>query len=144
MERFELYDPYWIEEPFFPDDIDNHARLAKLTRVPVATGEIGTGRWHFKEILDKGGAQILQTDAFGMRRGHRVEENCRHCVELRRHRLPALVSRPARAACSGYNQRALTWNSSRRPGSQFSASHRYAAQDEGRHADSTQDAGPRI
>ncbi|HEX4798694.1 MAG TPA: mandelate racemase/muconate lactonizing enzyme family protein [Burkholderiales bacterium] len=63
MERFELYDPYWIEEPFFPDDIDNHARLAKLTRVMVATGEIGAGRWHFKEILDKGAAQILQTDA---------------------------------------------------------------------------------
>ncbi len=63
MERFELYDPYWIEEPFFPDDIDNHARLAKLTRVMVATGEIGTGHWHFKEILDKGAAQILQTDA---------------------------------------------------------------------------------
>jgi L-alanine-DL-glutamate epimerase-like enolase superfamily enzyme len=63
IERFELYDPYWIEEPFFPDDIDNHARLARLTRVPVATGEIGTGRWHFKEILDKGAAAILQTDA---------------------------------------------------------------------------------
>jgi len=63
MERFELYDPYWIEEPFFPDDIDNHARLAKLTRVTVATGEIGAARWHFKEILDKGAAQILQTDA---------------------------------------------------------------------------------
>jgi len=63
MGRFERYDPYWIEEPFFPDDIENHARLAKLTRVPVATGEIGTGRWHFKEILDKGAAQILQTDA---------------------------------------------------------------------------------
>jgi L-alanine-DL-glutamate epimerase-like enolase superfamily enzyme len=63
MKRFELYDPYWIEEPFFPDDIENHARLAKLTRVTVATGEIGTGRWHFKEILDKGVAQILQTDA---------------------------------------------------------------------------------
>jgi L-alanine-DL-glutamate epimerase-like enolase superfamily enzyme len=63
VERFELYDPYWIEEPFFPDDIDNHARLSKLTRVTVATGEIGTGRWHFKELLDKGAAQILQTDA---------------------------------------------------------------------------------
>ena len=59
MERFELYDPYWIEEPFFPDDIENHARLARATRVTVATGEIGTGRWHFKEILDKGAAQIL-------------------------------------------------------------------------------------
>jgi L-alanine-DL-glutamate epimerase-like enolase superfamily enzyme len=63
VRRFEPYDPYWIEEPFFPDDIDNHARLAKLTRITVATGEIGTGRWHFKEILDKGAAQILQADA---------------------------------------------------------------------------------
>src|SRR5207248_8710831 len=26
-------------------------------------GEIGTGRWHFKESLDKGAARILQTDA---------------------------------------------------------------------------------
>jgi L-alanine-DL-glutamate epimerase-like enolase superfamily enzyme len=63
IERFEAFDPYWIEEPFFPDDVDNHARLAKLTRVTVATGEIGSGRWHFKEILDKGAAQVLQTDA---------------------------------------------------------------------------------
>ncbi len=63
VQRFEPYDPYWIEEPFFPDDIENHARLAKLTRIAVATGEIGTGRWHFKEILDKGAARILQTDA---------------------------------------------------------------------------------
>jgi L-alanine-DL-glutamate epimerase-like enolase superfamily enzyme len=63
MKRFERYDPYWIEEPFFPDDIENHARLARLTRVTVATGEIGTGRWHFKEILDRGAAQILQHDA---------------------------------------------------------------------------------
>ena len=63
IERFEPFDPYWIEEPFLPDDIDNHARLAKLTSTIVATGEIGTGRWHFKEILDKGAAQILQTDA---------------------------------------------------------------------------------
>jgi len=63
MERFERYDPYWIEEPFFPDDIENHARLAKLTRVAIATGEIGTGRWHFREILEKSAAAILQTDA---------------------------------------------------------------------------------
>src|SRR5260370_3190629 len=63
MERFAPCDFYWIEEPFSPDDIDNHARLAKLTRDTVATGEIGAGRWHFKEILEKGAAQILQTDA---------------------------------------------------------------------------------
>ena len=63
MERYEPYDPYWIEEPFSPDEIDLHARLSDLTRVTVATGEIGYGRWYHKELLDKGGAEILQTDA---------------------------------------------------------------------------------
>ena len=63
VQRFEQYDPYFIEEPFSPDELDNHARLAKLTRVPIATGEIGYGRWYHKELLDKGGAAILQTDA---------------------------------------------------------------------------------
>ena len=63
MEMFEDYDPYWIEEPFSPDDIDNHARLAQRTTVPVATGEIEAGRWRFKELLDKEAASILQTDA---------------------------------------------------------------------------------
>ncbi len=29
----------------------------------VATGEIEVGRWRFKELLEKGGAAILQTDA---------------------------------------------------------------------------------
>lgn len=63
MQRYEKYNPYWIEEPFGPDDIDNHARLARRTTIPVATGEIEVGRWRFKELLDKEGAIILQTDA---------------------------------------------------------------------------------
>jgi L-alanine-DL-glutamate epimerase-like enolase superfamily enzyme len=63
MRRFEAYDPYWIEEPFSPDDIDNHARLARATRVTVATGEIEAGRWRFKELLERGATTLLQTDA---------------------------------------------------------------------------------
>ncbi len=61
--RYEPYDPYWIEEPFSPDDIENHARLAAATSITVATGEIEAGRWRFKELLDKEAAGILQTDA---------------------------------------------------------------------------------
>jgi len=63
MQRYEPYDPYWIEEPFSPDDIENHARLAERTKVIVATGEIEAGRWRFAEILRQRAAQILQTDA---------------------------------------------------------------------------------
>ena len=63
VRRFEPYDPYWIEEPFSPDDIENHARLARVTPVPVVTGEIEAGRWRFRELLEKRAAAILQTDA---------------------------------------------------------------------------------
>ena len=61
--RFEKYEPYWLEEPFSPDEIDLHAKLAGRTDIIIATGEIEAGRWRFKELLDKGGAEILQTDA---------------------------------------------------------------------------------
>lgn len=61
--RYQKYDPYWIEEPFSPDDIESHSRLASLISIPVATGEIEAGRWRFKELLDKRAAMILQADA---------------------------------------------------------------------------------
>ena len=63
MRAFEPYDPYWIEEPFSPDDIENHARLASQTPITVATGEIEAGRWRHLDLLRSGGAAILQTDA---------------------------------------------------------------------------------
>lgn len=63
MKRWEKYDPYWIEEPFGPDDIESHARLAERTPVLVATGEIEAGRWRHHELLSKKAAVILQTDA---------------------------------------------------------------------------------
>ncbi|KAG1303173.1 hypothetical protein G6F62_015834 [Rhizopus arrhizus] len=63
IRRFEQYEPYFIEEPFSPDDIDSHAKLARLTHLPIATAEIGYGRWYHKELLDKGAAGLLQTDA---------------------------------------------------------------------------------
>jgi L-alanine-DL-glutamate epimerase-like enolase superfamily enzyme len=63
VRRFEKYQPYFIEEPFLVDDLDNHARLARATVIPVATGEVETGHWRQKTLLDMGGAAILQTDA---------------------------------------------------------------------------------
>ncbi len=63
VRRYEPYDPYWIEEPFSVDDIDNHARLAENTAVTVATGEIEAGRWRFQQLLEQNAAGILQPDA---------------------------------------------------------------------------------
>lgn len=63
IKRFEEYNPYWIEEPFSPDAIDLHARLAARTSITVATGEIEAGRWRFRELIDAQACEILQSDA---------------------------------------------------------------------------------
>ncbi len=63
LRRLEPLDPYWIEEPFLPDDVDNHARLAKATNVTVATGELAIGYREHLRLIEAGAAQILQTDA---------------------------------------------------------------------------------
>lgn len=63
IERLAAFDPYWIEEPFGPDDVSNHARLAERVPFAVATGEIEAGRWRHKALLDAKAAVILQTDA---------------------------------------------------------------------------------
>lgn len=60
---FEEFRPFWLEEPFSPDDIDNHARLAAATRVTIATGEVEAGRWRFKDLITTGATTLLQTDA---------------------------------------------------------------------------------
>ena len=38
-------------------------RLSMATPIPIATGEIEAGRWRFRELMEQGGAIILQTDA---------------------------------------------------------------------------------
>lgn len=63
LRLMEPYDPYWIEEPFGPDDILSHARLSERTPITVATGEIEQGRWRHRELLEQRAAAILQTDA---------------------------------------------------------------------------------
>lgn len=63
VERFEDYEPFWIEEPFGPDDVISHARLARETTIPVATGEILAGRWRHVDFLREEAVHYLQTDA---------------------------------------------------------------------------------
>src|SRR5262245_33751393 len=57
------FDIWWIEEPFLPDDIANHSRLAARSSIPIATGELEATRWGFAHLLDQRAADILQPDA---------------------------------------------------------------------------------
>ncbi len=58
------FDIAWIEEPTSPDDILGHAAIARaLAPMPVATGEHLANRVMAKQLLQAGGARVLQIDA---------------------------------------------------------------------------------
>jgi L-alanine-DL-glutamate epimerase-like enolase superfamily enzyme len=63
LEALRRYDIWWIEEPFPPDDIANHALLAARSDIPIATGEIEATRWGFVQLVNQHAAHILQPDA---------------------------------------------------------------------------------
>jgi len=58
----EAYDPFWFEEPVPPENVDEMARVAAHTSIPIATGERLLTKWEFVEVLHKQAAQIIQLD----------------------------------------------------------------------------------
>lgn len=57
-------DPYWVEEPTHPDDVQAHVTLAKaVTPVKLAVGEHVPNRILFKNYLQAGCAGFIQVDA---------------------------------------------------------------------------------
>jgi len=60
--KLEEYDIYWLEEPILADEIDNLAKLAKETSIPIAVGENHYTKWEFKELMERGAVEIVQAD----------------------------------------------------------------------------------
>jgi galactonate dehydratase len=58
--RLEPYDPLWLEEPVPPDAPEEMARVARGTRIPIATGERLATKYDFARVLRAGAAAILQ------------------------------------------------------------------------------------
>ncbi|HEY4039719.1 MAG TPA: mandelate racemase/muconate lactonizing enzyme family protein [Burkholderiaceae bacterium] len=58
--RLEPYDPLWFEEPVPPDAPEEMARVARATRIPIATGERLATKYDFGRLLGAGSAAILQ------------------------------------------------------------------------------------
>lgn len=59
----ESYNIRWIEESLPPDDYDGYAELRRrLNWTRIATGEHEYTRWGFRELLDRGCADVLQPD----------------------------------------------------------------------------------
>ena len=58
--KLEKYDIYWLEEPILADEIENLAKLANETSIPIAVGENHYTRWEFKELIERGAVEIVQ------------------------------------------------------------------------------------
>ncbi|TFF39128.1 enolase C-terminal domain-like protein [Mucilaginibacter psychrotolerans] len=57
-------DPYWVEEPTHPDDVNAHATLAKaIAPIKLALGEHVPNKIIFKNYLQSGSASFIQVDA---------------------------------------------------------------------------------
>ena len=52
----------WLEEPVLADDIQGLAEISRATSIPVATGEHEYTKYGFKELIARGGADIVQPD----------------------------------------------------------------------------------
>jgi len=58
----EEFRPYWFEEPVPPENVDEMARVAAQTSIPIASGERLVTKYEFTELLEKQAAQIIQLD----------------------------------------------------------------------------------
>jgi L-alanine-DL-glutamate epimerase-like enolase superfamily enzyme len=58
VEALRLYDIWWIEEPFLPDDVANHILLTERSPIPIATGELEGTRWGFAQLVSRRAADI--------------------------------------------------------------------------------------
>jgi L-fuconate dehydratase len=62
--RLKGMNPYWIEEPTHPDDVNAHTKLAKaIAPVKLALGEHVPNKIIFKNYLQSGSSSFMQVDA---------------------------------------------------------------------------------
>lgn len=61
VRRMEPFHPYWIEEPFMPDEYGKYGALAAAVSTPIAAGEQEATALDFRRLLDAG-VEVLQPD----------------------------------------------------------------------------------
>lgn len=61
--KVERFEPYWLEEPIHAENYAGLAQIKAATVVPIAVGENEYTRFGFRDLMQSGGADILQADA---------------------------------------------------------------------------------
>ncbi|WP_070120893.1 galactonate dehydratase [Bacillus marinisedimentorum] len=60
--ELEPFRPMFIEEPVLPENNEALRDIARITNIPIATGERMYSRWDFKKVLEDGYVDIIQPD----------------------------------------------------------------------------------
>ncbi|ANU14568.1 Gluconate dehydratase [Planococcus halocryophilus Or1] len=62
VKELEQFRPMFIEEPVLPENNEALRDIARITNIPIATGERMFSKWDFKKILQEGYVDIIQPD----------------------------------------------------------------------------------
>jgi galactonate dehydratase len=58
----ESYNLFWLEEPCWPETLEDIALIQRAVKTPIATGERLVGLHAFRDLLEKRSASVLQPD----------------------------------------------------------------------------------
>jgi L-alanine-DL-glutamate epimerase-like enolase superfamily enzyme len=62
VKDWEQFNLYFLETPIWPDFLDEHAALARQSKIPIASGEWLATRWEFESLMDRGKVGVAQPD----------------------------------------------------------------------------------
>ena len=60
--QFEDFGILWLEEPLQQDNLDGYMQLSNSSRIPIAAGEGDSGRYAWRDLIERGGIHIAQID----------------------------------------------------------------------------------
>jgi len=60
--QFEDYKILWLEEPLEQDNLEGYRKLTSLSRIPIAAGEGDSGRFAWRDLIERSGINIAQID----------------------------------------------------------------------------------
>lgn len=79
------FEPFWIEEPLAPDDVDGYARLSERSETRIAAGESESGVPAFEALIRRGGIDVVQPDVArcgGLTAAMRIADVAASCRRL--------------------------------------------------------------
>jgi L-alanine-DL-glutamate epimerase-like enolase superfamily enzyme len=62
VEPWAEHDVFFLETPLWADDLDEYAKLAERSPIPIAAGEWLATRYEFLDLMDRGRVQFIQPD----------------------------------------------------------------------------------